>query len=360
VRLIVPTTFEPEFLEKITAFPVSSIYGSLSEEPGGRAKKWLPAAGEQEIEEAIHQARDRGIGFYYTLNGSCGGNREFTAEGQKWLAERLGWLVDVGAAGIVATNPYVIEMVKRRYPELHVTLSSIVNVDSVDKALFYQDLGVDPIYLPEYLGRDFKLLRALRRKTRCELVLVLNLGCLVHCPLRDYHANFVSHASECLDRGCYVDYSFAKCTQIKSTKPVELMKAPWIRPEDVCVYEEFGFTAFKLAGREKGSEWILRAISAYTNRKYEGPLNDIVIGFDGIEPFGEFPISLDNRRLDGFVNFFRKKDCRQGCDRCPHCEDWLARAVSVDGNPKAYGQSIERLLRKYTTGSFKAPLGRPL
>jgi len=359
VKLIIPTSFEPEFLEKITAFPVSSVYGSLAEEPGGRAKKWLPAAGEQDIEEHISQARAQGIGFYYTLNGSCGGNREFMAEGQKWLAERLGWLVDVGAAGVVATNPYVIEMVKQRYPELRVTLSSIVNVNSVDKALFYQDLGVDTIYLPEYLGRDFKLLRALRKKIRCELVLVLNLGCLVHCPLRDYHANFVSHSSDCLDRGCYIDYSFAKCTQIKSTKPVELMKAPWIRPEDVVVYEELGFTEFKLAGREKGGEWILRAMAAYANRKYDGPLNDLVIGFGGIEPFGEFPISLDNRRLDGFINFFRKKDCRHGCDHCTHCEEWLARAISIDGNAQPYGQNIKRLLRRFTTGSFKAPLGRP-
>ena len=47
--LVVPTTFEPEFLEKLTGFPVSTLYGSLSEEPGGRAKKWLPAAGAEQI-----------------------------------------------------------------------------------------------------------------------------------------------------------------------------------------------------------------------------------------------------------------------------------------------------------------------
>jgi collagenase-like PrtC family protease len=101
--LIAPTTFEPEFLEGLTSFPVDTIYGSLSEEPGGRAKKSLPAAAEEDIEEHIAQARAHGIGFFYTMNGSCGGNREFTAEGQKWLAERFGWLVDVGAAGVVAT-----------------------------------------------------------------------------------------------------------------------------------------------------------------------------------------------------------------------------------------------------------------
>ncbi len=360
MKLVVPTTFEPPFLEALAGYPVGSLYGSLSEEPGARAKKWLPAAGAEEVEEHIAQARALGIGFYYTLNNSCGGNREFTAEGQKWLIERLGWLADVGAEGVVATNPYVIEMVKRRYPELRVSLSSIVNLDSVDKALFYQELGVDAIYLAEYLNRNFRLLRALKKKLKCELVPILNLGCLVHCPVRDYHANFVSHSAECLDRGCYLDYSLAKCTQIKSTSPVELVKAPWIRPEDLSRYEEMGFTHFKLAGREKGGEWILRAVAAYAGRKYLGKLNDLVIGFDGIEPFGDFPISLDNRRLEGFIDFFNTKDCRLGCDGCAHCREWFNRAGRVDGDPVRYGEGIDRLLRRFASGSFKAPLSRPL
>lgn len=358
--LIVPTTFEAEFLAQLAPYPIRAMYGSLPEEHGARAKKWLPVAALEEVEEHIARARAAGIDFYYTMNNSCGGNREFTAEGQRWLIQRLGWLEDVGAAGIVATNPYVIEVAKRRQPHLRVSLSSIVNVDSVDKALFYQNLGVDAIYLAEYLNRNFKMLRALRKKLKCDLVPIVNLGCLVHCPVRDYHANFVSHSAECLDRGCYLDYSLTKCTQMKSMTPVELIKAPWIRPEDLWRYEELGFTHFKIAGRERGREWILRAIVAYAGRKYAGRLNDIVLGFDGIDPFGEFPVSLDNRGLDGFLDFFQSRDCRLGCDGCHHCAQWLERAMSVDANPQAYGEKIDKLLGQFTTGSFNAPRARPL
>lgn len=359
MKLIAPTTFEPGFVEALAAYPVSRVYGSLSEEPGARAKKWLPAVTEEQVEDHIAQSRSRGVGFLYTMNSSCDGSRAFTAEGQRWLAERLGWLVDVGAEGIVTANPYVIEMTKRRYPGLRVSLSSLVNLDSVDKALFYENLGVDAIYLPEYLNRNFKLLKVLRKKISCDLVVLINLGCLVHCPLRDYHANFISHASECLDRGCYLDYSLAKCTQIKSASPVELIKATWIRPEDLSVYEELGFTQFKLAGREKGGEWVLRAVAAYSARKYGGNLNDLVIGLDGIDPFGEFPIYLNNTRLDGFIDFFKKKDCRLGCHGCTHCQEWLERSASVKGNLRCYGEGIGRLLQRFTTGSFKAPLAGP-
>lgn len=359
MKLVVPTDFEPDFLQSLSAYPVGWVYGSLSGEPGARAKKWLPTVREEQVENHIAQCRSRGIGFLYTMNGSCGRNREFTAEGQKWLAERLGWLVDVGAEGIVTTNPYIIEMVKRRYPELRVSVSSLVNLDSVDKALFYEDLGVDAIYLPEFLNRNFKLLRALRKRIRCDLVIILNLGCLVHCPIRDYHANFISHATESLDRGCYLDYSLAKCTQLKSVHPVEMVKAPWIRPEDLSLYEGMGFSGFKLAGREKGAPWILRTVEAYAARKYLGKLNDLVIGLDGIDPFGEMPLYLDNTRLDGFIDYFKKRDCRLGCEGCTHCPEWLERAASFGADLKGYGKGIDRFLRQFTSGSFRTPLARP-
>jgi collagenase-like PrtC family protease len=358
VKLVVPTTFELEFLESLTDYPVYSVYGSLSGEPGARAKRWLPSAGEREVAEHVAQCRSRGIGFVYTMNAACSGGYEFTAEGQKWLAERLGWLVDVGAEGVVTANPYVIEMIKRRHPELRVIVSSLVHLDSVDQALFYENLGVDAIYLPEYVNRNFRLLRALRKRAKCELVLLLNLACLIHCPLRDYHANFISHASEGLDRGCYLDYSLAKCTQMKSSSPVEVIKAPWIRPEDIYRYEKMGFTHFKLGGRENGREWVLRAVAAYSERNYSGNLNDLVIGLDGVDPFGRLPVSLDNTRLDGFMDFFSKKDCRLGCEGCNYCQDWLERASTIQSNNQDYGAGIERFVRRFTSGSFRTPLAR--
>jgi len=358
MKLIVPTTFEQEFLHALSEYPVSSIYGSLSEEPGGRAKEWLPAAGEEELENHIAHARSLGVGFTYAINAVCSGNREFTADGQRWLAERLGWLEDVGATGVVATNPYIMAMVKERYPELRLSVSTLANVDNVDKALFYEEMGADIIYLPEYINRDLRLLKAMRKRVRCDLVLLVNLACLIHCPLRDYHGSFVSHAAESSRNGCYVDYSLAKCNQIKSVSSVEVMKAPWIRPEDLALYERMGFEHFKLAGREKGGEWILRAVAAYSARTYSGKLNDLVLGLDGIDPFGEFPIYLDNTRLDGFLDFFAKKDCRLGCEGCKHCPEWLERASSVDGRPELYGDRINRFLRRITSGSFRTPLAR--
>lgn len=358
MNLVVPTTFEEGFLEALADHPVRWLYGSLPEEPGARASKWLPPADPEQIEAHIAQARVRGIGFVYTLNGACSGNREFTAEGQRWLAERLGWLVEAGAWGVVATNPYVIEMVKRRYPDLAVCVSTLANVDAVDKALFYQDLGVDAIYLPEYVNRDLRLLRAMRKQVGCELVLTANLTCLLQCPLRDYHASFISHASESLERGCYLDFSLARCTQMKAANPVEVIKAPWIRPEDLATYKQIGYSHFKLAGREQGGPWVLRAVAAYAARRYEGDLNDLVIGLDALEPFGRLPLRVDNTRLDGFLDFFQKKDCHLGCGGCTHCPEWAQRAIVAEEELPDYEARIGRGLARFVSGSFRAPMAR--
>lgn len=358
MRLVVPTTFEAEFLEALAGFPVEWLYGSLPQEPGARARRWLPAADPEQLAAHFAHARALGMGFLYTINAPCSGNRELTADGQRALAERLGWLVEAGAAGVVAASPYVVEMVKRRYPELRVSVSTLANVDSVDKALYYQDLGVEAIYVPEYLNRDFRLLRALRKQVQVDLVVCLNLGCLIRCPLRDYHASFISHASESLEQGCYIDYSLARCTQMKALSPVQAIKGTWIRPEDVERYEALGYTSFKLAGREQGGAWLLRAVEAYTRRRYEGALNDLVIGLEALDPFGKLPLRIDNTRLDGFLGFLEHKDCRLGCAGCTHCSDYAARAVVVEADAPYYGARIERVLRRFTSGAFRAPVGR--
>lgn len=354
MELIVPTTFEAGLASALVGSPARYLYGSLPDGASARPGRWLPPTDPEGAARHIALARSVGIGFLYTFNAACGGNAEFTGEGQRWLAERLGWLVEAGAEGIVTANPYLMALVKRRFPELRVHVSSLAGADTPDKALFYERLGASAIYLPEYVNRDLRLLRALRRQVDVDLVIMVNLGCLLHCPIRHYHANYVSHAAEGLARGCYLDYSLATCVAVKTARPAELLKAPWVRPEDLGRYEEIGVGRFKIAGREQGAAWILRAVAAYTRRTYPGDLNDLIPGLDGVEPFGPFPVRIHNGRLDGFLDSFAKKDCRLGCEGCAHCDEWAGKAVSVARDREEYVGKIERLLGRFTSGAFRA------
>lgn len=355
MQLIVPTPFSTEFLERIKTYPVRYIYGSLPQDPSLRSRDWLPAIDEKTLEHHVQEAWEQHIGFLYALNAACWHSREFTAQGQRDLVNRLGWIEAIGVEGVIVANPYVIEFIKRRFPSLKVYVSSISNVDNVDKARFYQDLGCEGLHLPEYVNRDFRLLRTLARELHENLALTANLCCLLNCPIRDYHANFVSHAGESLDRGCYVDYSLMKCTHMKLRSPVELLKATWIRPEDLATYEAVGINTFKISGRTEEMPWLLRVIEAYSTRSYNGALNDLLSGLEDIEPFGTFPFKIDNTCLNGFLQFFTQKDCVSGCGDCGWCGEWVERSIMPEGNYQEYQKKLERLLSTVVSGSFRAP-----
>jgi len=61
--------------------------GSVCE--GGRVYADIPAISLQDLKEYIEYSNAKGIGFNYSLNGSCMGNKEFTEEGVREIKEFL-------------------------------------------------------------------------------------------------------------------------------------------------------------------------------------------------------------------------------------------------------------------------------
>jgi collagenase-like PrtC family protease len=360
MKLVVPAIYEDRFPESLAGLPISHLYGATGSDEGLRASHDLPRLDDDSLAEYVNRAHAAGFGFFYCLNASCLGNREFTAEGQRWLVERLGWISDIGCDGVCLSNPYLVAFTKRRFPNLSVAVSSAAAADSPDKIAYFEADGADVIYLPEYVNRDFPLLRRLARRSRARLVALVNVGCLIHCPIRSYHTTVVSHARASLEAGAYVDYPLLWCSHEKGRDPAQMLKSPWIRPEDLSTYEELGISEFKLAGREMDPTWTERAIRAYAAGRYDGDLNDLILGFGEIEPFGRLPLRIPNRALDGFLEFFRKKhDCRAGCGDCRYCDDWLAGSGAiVEADRESFARRIGRALEAFESGAFRTLAGR--
>jgi collagenase-like PrtC family protease len=172
--------------------------------------------------------------------------------------------------------------------------------------------------------------------------------------LRNFHIQAISHSGKAQQLGAYVDYSLMWCTSEKTRDPGLMLKSPWIRPEDLAVYEAMGYDEFKLAGREMDRPWVERVVRAYAARRHDGDLNQLILGFDQMEPFGNVPVRIDNRKLDGFIDFFHKKhDCRLGCRDCHYCDDWVETAVHFEGDALAYSGRITRTLTRYEQGAFR-------
>ena len=291
---------------------------------------------------------------------------EFTRTGQRQIRRLLDWLSVIDVDSVTVAIPYLAQMIKKNYPRLKIHASSFANIDSVSMAKYWEDLGADLIVLPPHsLNRNFETLRLMRKYIRCQLELIANNACLSGCPLGDYHKTG-SHMSQLHYReGFPLNFCAVNCSYMRLLDKTHFIRATWIRPEDLRYYEEIGIELFKITDRSQTTDFLIRAITSYTERKYDGNLADILAYpltrrqpkrrknlFHGlryffrplkINPFFiskmaklssfNLHIQIDNRALDGFLDFFIAGGCRQKqevCQECGYCQRISEKAVTWD------------------------------
>jgi len=91
------------------------------------------------------------------------------------------------------------------------------------------------------------------------------------------------HASD--DTGsALIDYCFMRCSRLRLTDPSQFIKSAWIRPEDLAVYEAMGYTNFKLLERGIPSAELLRRVKAYSERRFDGNLAELLLSYGFKQP----------------------------------------------------------------------------
>ena len=405
MKFSVACNFDYDLLEGLKPYPVYEIYGKLTADyfGGGRPSFYLPEVGRSDLEKYVKATHDRGIDFNYLLNASSMGNMEFTTEGQKNMNELLEWLDSIRVDSVTVSNMFFLKLIKRRYPRLKVRVSSHRYTDTPRKIRFWKDAGADYIVISEVnIHREFKVLEGMKKAAGddVELQLIVNNWCRQDCAIAGNHAVNLSSASQKKSKGFPLDFCSLYCNYIRLTDPVNYLRANWIRPEDVKIYEDMGYENFKIVERNTPTAILLERVKAYYNRRYDGNLMDIIqnyaypynkfterekdafsrrrmfkyfvkpkavnlIKFMKVVKFGEKgnilfplmgenPVYIDNRKLDGFIDFFKKQGCQdRDCDRCRYCHKQAEKAVSIDPQWKKEMLVIyEELQEEIYSGSF--------
>jgi len=337
----------------------SNIVGS------GRPSMILPEVSVGSAKDHVDLAHSLGMEFNYLINASCMENREFYPKYHQKIREYIDEIVNLGADSVTIAMPFLVEVVKEQYPDLGIKLSSYCLIDSVRKAEFFEGLGADRLILSNSIRRNFKLIKDIRNAVDCGLEILVNNACLYQCPYEITHSNTSSHASQSENEeygGHYTQYSLFKCNLAKLEDPSEILKSPWVRPEDVGSYEKLGIEFFKIEGRNMSTKWLLNNVEAYLSRKYEGNifelLGESILGYFQHSPLSREPlpaleIIIDNQALDGFLDFFLEGRCGEDCTRCNHCEKWTRKAIAIDYEIKEkYIESAKKLLRQMTRSEF--------
>lgn len=391
MKFSLPCNWQKDLVPDIKKYnEITQVYGKLAIDfiGGGRATFTLPSVRKASVKEYIREVHKAGFKFNYLLNSVCLGNVEWTAFGQKKIARLIDWLVDIEVDAVTVSIPYLLEWIKKRRPHLKVEVSSLVRINSVKRAKYWEELGADNITLSFIdVNRNFPLLRQIRKNVKCELQLIGNLLCLYNCPFFEYHAVLPSHSSqsEHCSRGFTVDYCSINCGYRKIKHPVEFIRSLWIRPEDLHLYEAIGIDRIKLVDRSMTTSALSLIINAYSQRHYEGNLLDLfyspskaimlqklnllhkikylfrpfsinLFRFLNIKNliFDDKSIYINNRSLDGFIEHFLTNDCSLvSCEECGYCDEVSRRAIKIE---KAYQErsikESERFLESMNSGSL--------
>ena len=386
MKLRVGANWDFLFLEGVKGTSVDAVFGKLPFDVVGGARPGfvLPQVNQNYVERYIQACHENGLEFSYLLNAPCLGNLQYSKKGYGQLIDLLEWIDQSGADSVVIGIPYLIDLVKKRFPRFKIKVSTTARVNTARKALQYEDMGVEEIIVDEHINREFKTLEAIRKSVKCHLELILNNICLWQCPYNFEHVNHDGHASrkEEEDKYCYLQYPGYLCLYRKLIDPVELLKSPWIRPEDVFHYEDLGYDHFKITERFKRTPFLLDHVKAYENRHYDGNLLDLftlprkgaftpihleyfiqpehvnIMKVSELERVFDLEvrelIQIDNRRLNGFLEHFKARDCNQtSCAQCRYCENIFEKvAVVKNEEVKRAAERVKNFSDKLLSGEI--------
>ena len=392
MKLRVGSNWDFALVDALQGTSVDLLFGKLPFDIVGGARPGfvLPQIDRGYVNRYIEACHKKGLEFSYLLNAPCLGNLQYSRKGYGQLIELLEWIDESGADAVTIGIPYLIDLVRKRFSRLKIKVSTTARVNTVRKALQYEQMGVEEIIIDEHVNREFKALEAIRKAVKCNLELIVNNICLWQCPYNFEHVNHDGHASREGEEEayCYLQYPGYLCLYRKLTEPVELLKSPWIRPEDLPHYEDIGYDHFKITERFKRTPLLLEHVKAYENRRYDGNILDLFtlprkgaftplhleyfikpehMDILKVSELGKVfdlevrdLIQMDNRKLDGFIDHFKTGDCNQtSCARCRYCENFFEKAAVVkEDELKKCARKVKDFSDKLLTGEiFQSPRG---
>ena len=356
--LVLASNFDDRLVVESANLPVSTFFGGFPVQltGGGRPPQILPPVDPDRFRAHLDLVHRHSREFYATLNSNDLGLKEYGPGYLERFRREVAQLIDLGVDGLIIALPALIEAVRTDWPDVPITVSTFARIRTVTQAEYFLGLGARTIILEE-ANRDFRLIRGLVR-LGAEVEILVNQSCLPSCPYRAHHLSTSSLASQPGAPCPAFEYPILECGLEYVRDPAKLISGIFVRPEDLEVYEEAGVHRFKVSGRNRSTDWLLRSARAYASRSYPGDLTDILslvqvkgplsaLRRAGRSPDGEAArtlaeafsplseLSIDNRAFPSdFLRHIAGVDCEHTtCDACGYCRGVAERVLRVAGRP---------------------------
>ena len=310
---------------------VKEVYFPWVGEPSGRPKLGFeeeddPDELEAALKRDLTRLRGAGVRLDLLLNANCYGAEAMGVALERRIAAIVEKLASWGCRPEICTtaSPFVARTLKSVAPDIEVRASVNMRLTTLQA---FQYLA--PLFDSYYLGRDVqrnletvKRFSGWCRANGKKLCVLANSGCLRNCPWQTYHDNLIAHSDAAMKVENVKGWSPHLCWTLYKDPAnfAEILKATWIRPEDLVRYEGL-VDVVKLATRQHANPDMV--ISAYERGAFEGNLLDL---FEpGFSP-AFFPNFIDNAAFPSDW-FDRASSCPHECSQCGYCESVLAKVL---------------------------------
>ena len=313
-------------LKELNGNHIREVYlsGPQKYSASGRIVEEMDEAKFIGILDRIHQ---EGLRANLVMNATC--------EGLDWakseeLETKLEFLVRMhkehSLEVVTISSPIFVEQVRNKLPDIEIAVSVLSEIDSIQRASIYQQLGATLITPDVDANRDLNLLRHMKKAVKTEYKLMVNDGCLYKCPFRRFHFNYISHKSKVMGP-IQDDTFFGHCSQVLNKDHSQIFKSGWIRPEDLERYSEITHF-FKIVGRARPKAMVIRTTRAYMNQSWDGDLLDILSG--SLNHFSlDSGAHLDNKSLSVNGFFDKITSCDHDCTTCNYCTELTKKLISL-------------------------------
>ena len=266
--------------------------------------------------------RSKGLALDLLVNATCYGDTALTSVQRE---EYFGHLKELSSFGLMpeivtTTSPYIATITKKFDASVDRRASVNMRLNST-LAMEYVAETFDSFYICRDLQRDLptvKMFAEWGKKNGKSICMLANSGCLRYCPWQTFHETLLAHDFRHIQGEMRkLDLPSTLCVGIVQSKQYEeILRASWIRPEDLYQYEPY-ISVFKLSTREADRPDLI--LQAYTSRSFNG---DLLLLLDPGFSFMVRPYVFDNKEFpkewsEGKI----AGKCASNCTHCGKCTE---------------------------------------
>jgi collagenase-like PrtC family protease len=285
----------------------------------GRRRGYVDWRAQADVEQELAELRRLGVRLNLLFNANCYGGRALSEHLAHEVASILDHLGEVcgGVDSVATTSLAIAHFVRQHAPGVKLRASVNMRLGTVHAMAYVAHL-FDEYCVQRDDQRNPAYLRPLRAWADAHgksLSFLVNSGCLAHCSGQTFHDNLVAHEQELDETRNVGGWSPILCQHVlrdPACHPL-LLRATWIRPEDLHHYDGLMDTA-KLATRLHDRPRMV--IAAYAQRRFAGNLLNLLEPSHAAALAGTW---VDNTAFPADW-WERTHACGRGCDTCAYCD----------------------------------------